>query len=481
MRWWFIPGGKQKLLAAWKCFCGDAVQQTFHFKGSTRHISTLSPRAGSTCRVFIVAGESSGDAIGSRLMASLRYLSPQTLEFAGVGGPLMEKEGFHSEFPMEDISVMGLVELIPHSFRLWRRLRETVSAAVTFKPDLVITVDSKGFSFRVHRGITEAYAAEGRPRPLAVHYVAPSFWGWKGGEQKLKGLSKIVDHLLCILPFEDAICRASGVGATFVGHPVLEEASVVSADREFQNGSSRSSRGVRFRKQYGLETGCTLLSVLPGSRLQEVQRMLPIFEEAVNLLQKSVTDLKVVMPTPQLGLVSRRVEELVAHWRVPVLVLPAASDTDKYNLFSAGNAALCTSGTAVLQAHLACVPCVAAYRAHPLTEFFIRRRTRLKYISLPNILLNAPVIPEALFGSCTAGQIVSYLRAVIEDEDLQNKQLLTVEKVKELLTPPISEMPRSSRLTASTPEISTLFRTPSIVAASCILRLLEGSQISRQS
>ncbi|KAL3688575.1 hypothetical protein R1sor_014884 [Riccia sorocarpa] len=239
--------------------------------------------------------------------------------------------------------------------------------------------------------------------------------------------------------------------------------------------------------------------------------MLPIFEEAVNLLQKSVRDLKVVMPTPQLGLVSRRVEELVANWRVPVLVLPAASDTDKYNSFSvrppnfpdpslnvvkvareaeiyrgcivalASNAALCTSGTAVLQAHLACVPCVAAYRAHPLTEFFIRRRTRLKYISLPNILLNTHVIPEALFGSCTAGQIVFYLRSVIEDEDLQNKQLLTVEKVKELLTPPVSEMPRSSRLTACTPEISTLFRTPSIVAASCILRLMEDSQISRQS
>lgn len=141
----------------------------------------------------------------------------------------MEREGLKSQFPMEDISIMGLLELIPHTLRLWMRLRETIAAAVKFQPNVVITIDSKGFSFRLLHGITDAYAGMSQCRPLAVHYVAPSFWAWKGGEETLRHLSNIIDHMLCILPFEEASCQANGIGATFVGHPVLEDAFHVTA------------------------------------------------------------------------------------------------------------------------------------------------------------------------------------------------------------------------------------------------------------
>ncbi|KAH9556156.1 hypothetical protein CY35_07G011200 [Sphagnum magellanicum] len=175
-------------------------------------------------RVFIVAGEPSGDLIGSRLMASLRRLSPRPLQFAGVGGNLMKREGLVSEFPMEDIAVMGVAELLPHLVRIWVRLRQTVTAVMDFRPHVVVTVDAKGFSFRVLRSITDAYRRLGVSRPPLVHYVAPSSWAWKGGENKLKNLADTLDHLLCILPFEAALFKAHGIKATYVGHPVLEDA-----------------------------------------------------------------------------------------------------------------------------------------------------------------------------------------------------------------------------------------------------------------
>ncbi|BBN03888.1 lipid-A-disaccharide synthase [Marchantia polymorpha subsp. ruderalis] len=228
-----------------------------------------------------------------------------------------------------------------------------------------------------------------------------------------------------------------------------------------------------FREQHGLHKGSTLLSVLPGSRLQEVQRMLPIFESAMTRLQNSDPDLTVVIPTAQPGSVTRAVEALVAKWRVPVVLLPGASCAEKYNALTASNAALCTSGTAVLQTHLASVPCVAAYRAHPITEYFIRRRTKLQFISLPNILLNSAIIPEALFGACTAGQIVSYLRPLIDDEIVRKKQLLRAEELRDLLSPVTHEMSISSTMGSSSLENRIMPRKPSFVAASCILKLLE--------
>lgn len=184
-------------------------------------------------RVFVVAGEPSGDVIGSRLMNSLRRLSPKPLRFAGVGGASMKKEGLDSVFKMEDITVMGAAELLPHMFRIWRRLRQTVSAAIKFEPHVVVTVDAKGFSFRVLRSLSAAYMDKKEQPPFLVHYVAPSYWAWKGGDARLDTLKEFVDHLLCILPFEAPMCKAHGLGATFVGHPVLEDA--------FMNVSVRAS------------------------------------------------------------------------------------------------------------------------------------------------------------------------------------------------------------------------------------------------
>uniref|UniRef100_M0ZKM6 lipid-A-disaccharide synthase n=1 Tax=Solanum tuberosum TaxID=4113 RepID=M0ZKM6_SOLTU len=174
-------------------------------------------------RVFIVAGEVSGDTIGSRVMGSLIKLSPLPVRFAGVGGKMMSKQGLNPLFPMEDIAVMGIWELLPYLNQFRVRLKQTIEAALSFKPHVVLTVDAKGFSFRFLKHLRAACVQHGMVSPLHFHYVSPSFWAWKGGEARLKGLLHFVDHVLCILPFEAEVCRSNGVAATFVGHPTLED------------------------------------------------------------------------------------------------------------------------------------------------------------------------------------------------------------------------------------------------------------------
>ncbi|KAH9556153.1 hypothetical protein CY35_07G011200 [Sphagnum magellanicum] len=424
-------------------------------------------------RVFIVAGEPSGDLIGSRLMASLRRLSPRPLQFAGVGGNLMKREGLVSEFPMEDIAVMGVAELLPHLVRIWVRLRQTVTAVMDFRPHVVVTVDAKGFSFRVLRSITDAYRRLGVSRPPLVHYVAPSSWAWKGGENKLKNLADTLDHLLCILPFEAALFKAHGIKATYVGHPVLEDAftSVATGEnpahcRWWIKGSKSCSR-----QDFGLQSGSTVVCVLPGSRAQEVKRMLPLFESALDLLADKVPMLTAIIPTAPSHVITDAVTEAVKSWKTPNILLPYASEKDKYSAFAASDVSLCTSGTAVLQLQMARVPTVVAYRAHPLTEWLIKSRTKLHYISLPNILLDSPVIPEALFADCTPQRLFTLLCQVLEDSEVKEQQAKAAEQVLSMLVPPQQSVLES---TGSLCSVENVFDwRPSMAAASTILTLLQ--------
>ncbi|KAH9556149.1 hypothetical protein CY35_07G011200 [Sphagnum magellanicum] len=251
----------------------------------------------------------------------------------------------------------------------------------------------------------------GVSRPPLVHYVAPSSWAWKGGENKLKNLADTLDHLLCILPFEAALFKAHGIKATYVGHPVLEDAftSVATGEnpahcRWWIKGSKSCSR-----QDFGLQSGSTVVCVLPGSRAQEVKRMLPLFESALDLLADKVPMLTAIIPTAPSHVITDAVTEAVKSWKTPNILLPYASEKDKYSAFAASDVSLCTSGTAVLQLQMARVPTVVAYRAHPLTEWLIKSRTKLHYISLPNILLDSPVIPEALFADCTPQRLFTLL------------------------------------------------------------------------
>ncbi|KAL4581387.1 hypothetical protein LXL04_017601 [Taraxacum kok-saghyz] len=375
-------------------------------------------------RIFLVAGEASGDAIGSRLIAALKKFSPFPIHVAGVGGSLMAKHGLKSVFPMEDIAVMGIWELLPHLTKFQVRLNQTFEAAIAFNPHVIITIDSKGFSFRLLKQLRAKYGQKG---PLHFHYVAPSFWAWKGGESRLKGLSEFIDHILCILPFEEEVCRYNGVPATFVGHPVLEDTLEM---------NSVQGNADLFRGKYGISSGSIVFSLLPGSRLQEVTRMLPIYSKTLNLVKNSIDDLITVIHVAPNKHVEDHIRRTANEWPTPVVLVPGGSSDIKYDAFSASKVALCTSGTVAIELQLARLPCVVAYRAHFLTELAIRYKAKVPYISLPNILLNSPVIPEALFRNCTPTKLARLLMEVMCDDGVREQQVVAANKVVELLSPP---------------------------------------------
>ncbi|KAH9793488.1 putative lipid-A-disaccharide synthase [Citrus sinensis] len=387
-------------------------------------------------RVFIVAGEVSGDSIGSRLMSAMKKLAPLPVSFSGVGGSMMSEQGMKSLFPMEDIAVMGIWELLPHIYKFRVRLKETIEAALLFRPHAVVTVDSKGFSFRLLKQLRARYSHERLNGPAHFHYVAPSFWAWKGGEARLKNLAAFVDHILCILPNEEAICRLNGLAATFVGHPVVEDCLELNLDQSptellnliwemFAHNNTYSHRAVR----------ATVISLLPGSRLQEVARMLPIFAKTVEQLKDSFPELITVIHVAPNRHVENYITGLIQKWPVPSILVPGGSSNLKYDAFSASRVALCTSGTVAVELQLARLPCVVAYRAHFLTEWFIRYKAKIPYISLPNILLDSPIIPEALLQACTPDTLTHLLMELICDEGLQEQQIVAAKKVVRLLYP----------------------------------------------
>ncbi|MEL7390470.1 MAG: lipid-A-disaccharide synthase, partial [Pseudomonadota bacterium] len=201
-------------------------------------------------KVFVIAGEASGDRLGASFMRGLKSLTDVTFE--GVGGPLMQAEGMSSIFPMEELSVMGFVEVLPKIPQLKRRIRETAEAAVSTKPDLVLSIDSPDFCLRVAKLI------KAKSDIRTVHYVAPSVWAWRAG--RAVKMAKVIDHVLALLPFEPPYMEAVGIECDFVGHPVVSEPQPSKDDL------------LAFRKTHGLDAAPVLL-VLPGSRKAEVTRL----------------------------------------------------------------------------------------------------------------------------------------------------------------------------------------------------------------
>ena len=338
--------------------------------------------------VFLVAGEPSGDAIGARLMTALRSRTGDRVRFAGIGGDRMAAEGLESLFPQSDLTVMGIAEVLPRIPRLLRRLRETVVAIRGCAPDVVVTIDAPGFSYRIARRLAH------RPFPL-IHYVAPTVWAWRPG--RAAKLARLVDHLLAILPFEPPWFERVGLPCTFVGHPVVEE----------QDGTAD---GPGFRDRNGIGPEAPLLCVLPGSRSSEVRRLLPPFGTVVAELAARHPDLRVVVPT--VSSVAEVVRTAAGTWPAKPIVVGQA---DKGDALAASSAALAASGTVSLELALAAVPHVIAYRVNPLSAAIVRRLIKVRYASLVNLLADAPIVPEYLQDNCTVDRLVPAVERLLTD------------------------------------------------------------------
>ena len=358
--------------------------------------------------IFIVSGEASGDNLAGRLMSALKRETGGRIRFAGVGGPQSTSQGLASLFPMSDLSVMGLAEVLPHLPRLVRRLNETTAAARRLKPDAVVTVDSPGFCLRL------AHRLRGSGIPV-IHYVAPQLWAW--GPFRARKLRKRVDHIMALLPFEVPFFAQYGIPCSYVGHPAIDA------------GAERGD-GPAFRARHGLPADAPVLCVLPGSRAGEVRRMLPVFGAALVLLKEKYPDIRIVIPV--VDSVAQVVREITQAWPLPaVLIIDMA---ERFDAFAAANAAMAKSGTVTLELALADVPMVVAYRISPTSAFLVRRMgVSVEHASLVNLLAGRQVVPECLQEDCTGPKIAEAVDGILSSEQIRAAQRQSFKEVVKAL------------------------------------------------
>jgi lipid-A-disaccharide synthase len=354
-------------------------------------------------KLFVIAGEPSGDALGAALMAGLRELAPG-VEFAGVGGPLMQAEGLASLFAMQELSVMGLWEVLPRYRALQRRIIETAQSAVDFVPDALISIDSPDFCLRV-----AAAARAQRPSLHTVHYVAPSVWAWRPG--RAARMARVIDHVLALLPFEPPYMQAAGMRCDFVGHPV------VAAPR------ASAAEAAAFRETHMIGPEQPMVLCLPGSRRSEVARLGQRFDEALMRLRDREPSIRVVLPTVH-G-VAGMVRDMSARWPVPPIVVEDAAD--KRAAFAAADLALAASGTVSLELAAARTPMVIAYDMAPLSRALIGWMLKVDTVTLVNLVSETRAIPEFLGRNCRPGPIAAELLRMLEDPLRAAAQLQAME------------------------------------------------------
>lgn len=330
----------------------------------------------------MVTGEPSGDLLGSRLMHALK--NEADVSFAGVGGESMQAEGMETLFPISDLAVMGIFEVIPHLPKILGRIKQTLDDIEAKKPDIVVTVDSWSFSKQIHLGLIK----RGIKVPH-IHYVAPQVWAWKSS--RAKQIKKWVDHLLMLLPFEAKYFAPYGVAYTYVGHPVIE-------------GGSDKGNAARFVTMHNLSQKDFILTILPGSRKTEIKYLLPVFEQVVEKMAQLHPNLKVVLPTVET--VKDKIEKAIAYWKVPVLIV--TGEMARYDAFAASTMALAASGTVSLELAMAGTPHIIAYKMNKLTGWVAGYllRKKIKYVNLINILSDEQIIPECLQDACNLDKIM---------------------------------------------------------------------------
>ena len=355
-------------------------------------------------RIFLVAGEPSGDHLGALLMRALRAEAPG-VTFSGVGGAEMTREGLASLFPLSDLAVMGLFPVLARLPLLLRRLEETVRAVLADPPDCLVLIDAPDFTHRVARRVRAA-----APRLPIVDYVSPTVWAWR--PWRARAMRAHIDHVLAILPFEpEALARLAGPPCDYVGHPLIEHLSALAplAEEARQEGP---------------------LLILPGSRLAEIRRMAPVFGAAAALLAREFPQLECAIPVAPA--VEARLLAEVERWPIKPHLL---SQDEKFPAFRAARAALVTSGAATLELALAHVPMAVAYRVAPL-ESPLKFLVTAPSFALPNLILGrrpdgARAVPEFFQSAATPRALAAALAPLLSPGPARLAQLAAFAALRE--------------------------------------------------
>ena len=345
---------------------------------------------------YVIAGEPSGDRLGASLIKGLDSILNQPANFIGIGGLMMKDLGVNSLFPMEDITIMGIGEILARYRFLKSRIFQTAKAIIDARPDALITIDSPEFNLRVSELVRKKSDI-----PI-IHYVAPTVWAWRS--ERAFRMAKYVDHVLALLPFEPHYMREAGMSCDFVGHPVVEEPV------------ANLSAAAAFRAQYDIGDA-PLVLCLPGSRSSEIKYLAPIFGRTIAELKKALPRSKVVVPAAETVVSELRAQ--ISNWQDDVIVLdprdhsPDQSLLDKQSAFRAADVALAASGTVSLELAANETPMVIGYDMGWLSRQIIGRMVKTDTVTLVNLVSKTRHIPEYIGKNCTSKSLVAALQKTL--------------------------------------------------------------------
>lgn len=352
--------------------------------------------------IFIIAGEVSGDVLGANIMRELPEYN-----FIGIGGQNMCGAGLQSIFPMSDLAVMGIIEVLSHARTLKHRIRETVQKIIDEKPDLVLTIDSPGFARSVISGLKNSRVGRDLIRDglRFYHVVAPQVWAWRPG--RAKKYAKTFDKLYAFFDFEVPYFTRHGLDTIAVGHPVSDNIM-----------GKYVARNVRGKK---------IVALMPGSRKTEVKKLMPVFREFVDLVGDKY---KFIIPTVETT--DALVRAAVADWSIRPEIISAQ---DRYALYEKTFVAVAASGTVSAELAMVHVPAIIVYRMNWLTTIIGKILVNVKWVSLVNILLNRSVYPELLGSGATAKNILREFNRIADDEHVREEMIAELKSADKLWRP----------------------------------------------
>jgi len=343
--------------------------------------------------IYIIAGEASGDFLGSQLMQSLKAKEPDVV-FSGIGGALMERQGMKSLFPMHELSIMGVAEVVPKIPHMIKRINQSVSDIENINPDVIVTIDAPDFSFRVQKKVKK----RGKIISKQVHYVAPTVWAWR--PKRAKKIAKFLDGILCLFPFEPAYFTKEGLKAIAVGHPMMETDIVEAKALKIGNENTKK------------------LGVFFGSRNGEIKRMSPVLLEAVKRIKEQEPNVELIVPT--LPHLEGKISALLQGINIPYHI--HTNKEEKWAAFKACDAAIAVSGTVGLELAVSDVPHLIAYKTNAFTYHLLRHILTTKYAHLANIILQKEAVPEFIQAKCTAENVAKKALELINDAEIKSAQ-----------------------------------------------------------
>lgn len=361
-------------------------------------------------RIFIIAGEASGDLHGAGFMRAMMKLCPN-VEFLGIGGVKMLDAGLKPVFLNEELAVVGLFEILAHARPIFHAIRNAMRVLKDVRPDLLVLIDYPGFNLFMAR-----YAKRlGIP---VFYYISPQVWAWRKG--RVRKMRRFIDKLAVILPFEEEFFRANGIDAHFVGHPLMD---VV------RPSLSKDA----FCKVIGLDPARKIIGLLPGSRRGEVQRMLPVFLQTAAMMQQRISGCQfVLVVAPNLS--RHWIESMIAKERsshpIPNIHMV---EGQTYDAMAASDLLLLTSGTVALEAAILGVPMLVAYRLSPMTYYLAKLMVSVKFMSLVNLIAGKEIVPEFLQHEASPDHLSEKAILLLQDAGLRQEMLKGLAEVVDQL------------------------------------------------